>query len=375
MTHVAVLHLVHHFAVPGIGGFVRVLLPHLDKSNYSWHVGAVSGRGTLQEDFKSLGAQVVDFSDKQNGSKNSIIKIRDYVVANRIRIVHSHSVRTTLTAAAALAGKRQPIHLATEHLFYSPSDRRLGAAFTLLDRFSLYLPDHIVAISQRMYHQIIALPGLSPNRITIIRTAVDCEAFYAPDQRDPCRAEFSLAPESPLIGYTGRLDIQKKLDLLLEGFSQVLECHHKARLMIVGKGSLRPSLEALADRLGISHAVIWTGFRQDIPRLLAAMDIYILPSSNEGFAASMLEAMAASKPVVVTDVGGAQDVVTNGRTGILIPPGSASAIGSAVNDLLEQPEKLTALAQAGRSRVLEEFGVQRMADAYQDLYQTLALKA
>ncbi|GAG80461.1 unnamed protein product [marine sediment metagenome] len=145
--------------------------------------------------------------------------------------------------------------------------------------------------------------------------------------------------------------------------------------MIVGKGSLRPSLEALADRLGISHAVIWTGFRQDIPRLLAAMDIYILPSSNEGFAASMLEAMAASKPVVVTDVGGAQDVVTNGRTGILIPPGSASAIGSAVNDLLEQPEKRTALAQAGRSRVLEEFGVQRMADAYQDLYQTLELKA
>ena len=374
MTRVAVLHLVHHFAVPGIGGFVRVLLPHLDMHNYSWHVGAVSGRGTLQEDFKSLGAQVVDFSDKQNGSKNSIRKIRDYVVANRIRIVHSHSVRTTLAAGAALAGKRQPIHLATEHLFYSPRDRRWGVAYTLLDRLSLYLPDYIVAISQRMYHQIIALPGLSPKRVTVIRTAVDCSAFDVPDQRDPCRSEFGLSLESPLIGYTGRIDIQKRLDLLLKGFSLVLDRHPQARLMIVGKGSLRSSLEKLTVSLGISHAVIWTGFRQDIPRLLAAMDIYVLPSSNEGFAASMLEAMAAGKAVIVTDVGGAQDVVTDGRTGILIPPGSASAIGFAVNDLLEQPKKRVALAQAGRRRVLKEFGVQRMVDGYQNLYQSMTLE-
>lgn len=375
MSRIAVLHLVHHFAVPGIGGFVRVLLPHLDKQNYCWHIGALSGRGNLQVEFTRLGAQVVDFSDRQNGSKNSIIRIRDYMVTNQISIVHSHSVRTTLAAAAALAGIRHPVHLATEHLFYSPWDRRWGAAFTLLDRFSLYLPDHIVAISQKMYHQITALPGIKPNRINIIRTAIDCQAFYAPDQRDPCRLEFGLAPESPLIGYTGRLDIQKRLDLLLEGFSQVLGCHPQARLMIVGKGSLRPSLEALANHLGISRAVIWTGFRQDIPRLLAAMDIYILPSSNEGFAASMLEAMAAGKAVIVTDVGGAQDVVADGKTGILIPPGSASTIGAAIIDLLDHPRKRTALAQAGRRRVIQEFGVQRMVDAYQDLYQAMVLSA
>ena len=374
MTHIAVLHLVHHFAVPGIGGFVRVLLPHLDQQNYCWHVGALSGPGDLQEEFRSLGASVVDFSDKQNGSKNSIRRIRDYVVANRIRIIHSHSVRTTLAAAAAITGKRQPIHLATEHLFYSPWDRRWGAAYTLLDRFSLYLPDHIVAISQRMYHQIVALPGLSPKRITIIRTAVDCDAFYAPNQRDPCRSEFGMAPESPVIGYTGRLEKQKRLETLLKGFSLVLVRYPQARLMIVGEGSLSSKLKALANRLGISHAVIWTGFRQDIPRLLAVMDIYVLPSSNEGFAASMLEAMAAGKPVIVTDVGGAREVVTDGRKGILIPPGSASAIGTAIIDLLDHPGKRTALSQAGRTHVVQEFGVQRMVDAYQEVYQSLTLE-
>jgi len=374
MTRIAILHLVHHFELPGIGGFVRVLVPHLDKQSYSWHVGALSGRGTLQENFRCLGAQVVDFSDRQNGSRNPIKRIRDYVVAHQIRIVHTHSVRTSLAAAVALAGLHQTIHLATEHLFYSPWDRRRGVAYTLLDRFSLYLPDHIVAISHRMYHQIVALPGVSARRVTVIRTAVDCEAFYVPDQRESCRSEFGLAPESRVVGYTGRLEKQKRLDLLLEGFSQVLARHPQAHLMIVGEGWLRPKLEALAASLGISHAVIWTGFRQDIPRLLAAIDIYMLPSANEGFSASMLEAMAAGKPVIATDVGGAKEVVIDKRTGILIPPGSASAIASAIIDLLDHPEKQAALAQAGRSRVVQEFGVQRMVAAYQDLYQTLAFE-
>lgn len=375
MTRIVVLHLLHHFAVPGIGGFVRAWMPHLDQHNYSWHVGAVSGRGDLKEEFRRLGAQVVDFSDKQNGSKNSIRKIRDYVVANRIRIIHTQSVRTTLAAAAALAGPHQAIHLATEQLFYSPWDRRWGAAYTLLDRFSLYLPDHIVALSQRMCRQITALPGLSPKRVTVIPNAVDCGAFYAPDQRDHYRSEFNLAPESQVVGYTGRLDIQKRLDLLLAGFSQVLARHPQSRLMIVGKGSLRSKLEALAASLGISHAVIWTGFRQDIPPLLAAMDIYVQPSANEGLSHSILEAMAAGKAVIVTDVGGAREVVTDGKTGILIPPGSASAIGSAIVNLLDHPEKRTALAQAGRRRVNQEFNVQRMADGYQEVYQSLVLRA
>ena len=142
--------------------------------------------------------------------------------------------------------------------------------------------------------------------------------------------------------------------------------------MIVGKGWLRPKLEALAANLGISRAVIWTGFRQDIPRLLAAMDIYVQPSANEGLSRSMLEAMSSGKPVIVTDVGGAKEVVSNGRTGILIAPGSASAIATAIVGLLDHPDKRSAFAQAGQSRVFEEFGVQRMVDAYQDLYKALA---
>lgn len=388
MTRIAILHLLNHFGAAGIGRAVHVRVQHLGQQGFTWHIGALLGLGPpaltgvlppkecdLKEEFRRLGAQVVDFSDRHNASGNLTRRIKEYVVAHQVKIVHTHSPRTVLAAAMALIGTHETIHLATEHLLYTPGDRRWGLIYTLLDRFSLYLPDHIIAISQKMYRQIVALPGLSAKRITVIHNAVDCESFYVPDQRDPCRLEFGLSPESQVIGYAGRIEKMKRLDLLLEGFSLVLTRHPQARLMIIGEGQLRPRLEALAASLGISQAVIWTGFRQDIPRLLAAMDVYVQPSANEGLSKAMLEAMAAGKPVISTDVGGAPEVVTDGKTGILIPPGSSSAIWTAIVDLLDHPEKRSTLAQAARSHVVREFDVQQTTDAYRHLYEALALQS
>jgi glycosyltransferase involved in cell wall biosynthesis len=142
--------------------------------------------------------------------------------------------------------------------------------------------------------------------------------------------------------------------------------------MIVGEGQLRSELQAFADSLDLSHAVIWTGFRQDIPRLLAAMDLYVQSSTNEGLPLSILEAMAAGKTVISTNVGAAHEVLTHQKTGILIPPGSSQAIGAAVVNLLDHPDKRAALAQAGRDHVLQEFGVQKMVEGYRRVYETLA---
>jgi len=125
----------------------------------------------------------------------------------------------------------------------------------------------------------------------------------------------------------------------------VLAQHPQARLMIIGEGGERPKLEAFAANLGISHAVIWTGFRQDMPRLLAAMDVYVQSSVNEGLCLSILEAMAAGKPVIATDVGGTQEVLTHQKTGILIPPVRLRPSGRRSVDLLGHPEKRVALSR------------------------------
>ncbi len=164
----------------------------------------------------------------------------------------------------------------------------------------------------------------------MIRNAIDQQAFQVAGQRDACRSEFQLSPDLIVIGSSGRLEKVKRYDLLLRGFAAFSERFPHSRLMLIGNGSLKTELELLAKELGVADAVIWTGFRSDVPRLLASLDIYVQSSVNEGLSLSILEAMAAGKPVIITDVGGARELVENGRTGILIAPGSAEEISDAM---------------------------------------------
>ncbi|MFL7839866.1 MAG: glycosyltransferase family 4 protein [Candidatus Promineifilaceae bacterium] len=372
MTQVPILHLGNVVADSSSGRIIQRLVTNLGEKQYSWHIGGVCGLGDMQEEFARMGAQVVDFSDRQNGSRYLAKRIREYVNVRAIRILHTHSPRARLAVNMALVDRRHTRHLATEHLLYAPKDRRWGFVFTLFDRLTLYPADQVVTVSQKMRGQLVALPGLSASRVTAIQNAIDCESYFAPEQRDPCRSEFGLIPECRVIGYTGRLDRVKRLDLLLEGFCGIVAQHPEARLLIIGEGEQRARLETMASDLGISNTVIWTGFRQDIPRLLAAMDLYVQPSTNEGLSLSILEAMAAGKPVIATDVGGAREVLRHEKTGILIPPGSSQAVEAALVDLLDHPDKRAALSQAARKYVNQEFGVHRMVEGYRRVYETLA---
>jgi glycosyltransferase involved in cell wall biosynthesis len=372
VTQIPILHLGNVVADSSSGRIIQRLVAHLGGERYSWHIGGLRGLwGNLPEEFVRLGAQVVDFSDCQNGSRHVARRIREYVSANEVRIVHTHSPRTSLAATPALVGMRRTRHLLTNHSLYSRRDRHWGLLYAMLNRIALYLPDHVIAVSQTMRRQIVRLPGLSAQRVTAIRNAIDCATYYAPEEREHCRSEFRLSSRAQLLGFAGRIETVKRLDLLLHAFSQVLVQYPQARLMIIGEGAQRPDLQTLAASLGISHAVIWTGFRQDVPRLLSAMDVYVQASVNEGLCLSILEAMAAGKPVIATDVGGTREVLTHQETGILIPPGSSSVIGAAIVDLLDHPEKRAALAVAARDRVVQEFGVQRMVEGYQRVYEAL----
>ncbi len=374
MKQLSILHLINNFGDASITRIVRDLIQHLGQQDFTWHVGGLSGAGDMQGEFKRLGATVVDFAGADATRAKIRHRIRDYVEENRIQIVHTHTPRCVLMLRMALGRRHQQLHVATKHILNAPGDRRWGMLYSLIDRLLLYSPDHLVAVSDKVYRGIMACPGLDRTGVSMIRNAVDSEPYHVPDQRNPCRAEFGLTPDQLLIGTSGRLEKVKRYDLLLLGFSMTLTKFPQSRLMIVGDGTLRHELEKLAETLGIGDAVIWTGFRKDIPRLLAAMDIYCMPSANEGLSLSILEAMAAGKPVIITDVGGARELVEDGKTGLLIPPGSAEAIAESLMDLLGNPEKMSAIAQAGRDYVVKEFGKNQMMESYGRLYRTLAAR-
>jgi glycosyltransferase involved in cell wall biosynthesis len=366
-----ILHLVNEVTDCSISRIIVNLIVHLDPDMYSWHIGGVSSLDGMAQTFEALGVQVVDFAVLRNTRGALARGIRSYMTDHAIDLVHTHNLRTRLLAAGVIVGLKDIRHLSTEHLLYRPADRRGGRIYALLDRISLYIPHRVITVSKGMYREIAALPAMDARRLTPIQNAIDCNAFHVPGERDSCRAELGVAPESSLIGYTGRVTAVKGLDILIKAFAVTLHDHPHARLLIIGEGEERPALMALAKDLGVDDALIWTGFRQDIPRLLAAMDIFAQPSSNEGLSLSILEAMAAAKPVVITDVGGAREVVFDRETGLLVQPGSDVALSRAIAELLNDPGYAVALGAAARRSIADQFGAARMAADYDKVYAEL----
>lgn len=366
-----VLHLINNFGDSSISRIVIRLVRNLEQRGCLFHVGALSSYGDMRLEFIRCGVPTVDFSEGRPGMSSIAKRIGKYVAEQGIDIIHTHTPRTILAAFLSLGMRpRRPFHLATKHLVNSPGDRGWGIVYSLMDRLLLYAPDLLVPVSGKVCKQITVCPGLT-GRVMMIRNAVDTELFYAPDQREPCRSEFGLPPESVVIGSSGRLEKVKRYDLMLRAFSLVQKRHPETRLMIAGEGSLRHELESLARELGIENSIVWTGFRKDVPRLLAAMDIYVQSSVNEGLSLSILEAMAAGKPVIITDVGGARELVEHRKTGLLIPPGSAKIIAESITELLENPAETASFAREGREYVLREFGLKKMVDAYGKIYEDL----
>ncbi len=374
MSSINILHLLNGFGDSSISRIVQRLVLNLDHHHFNWHIGGLNELGIMQGEFRETGAQVVDFSEAQHQKMGSWRRIREYIIANRINIVHTHTPRTLILTWLAMNGlpivpQGRVYHVNTKHLLTTPKDRSWGLIYTLLDRFSLYLPNRTVAVSKAIYQQIVSQAFINKSHVTMIHNAIPTEHFFAPEQRNSFRSGLGLTPESFIIGYAGRIQKVKRIDLLLSAFSSVLVRFPQSRLIIVGDGDLRPQMEDYAVKLGISNAVFWLGFSHEIPRFLAALDIYIQSSVNEGLPLSVLEAMAAGKPVIATNVGGINEVITNEKTGLLIPPESSSAIISAIIYLLENPDIRHRIGQAARSHVIDDFNIQPMVNAYRSVYE------
>ena len=371
MEPISVLHLLNNFGDSSITRIIEKIISNLGKSNFIWHVGALSPTGDMLDNFIALNSRVAVFSNHLE-ENSTCHNIKSYISKHNIRIVHSHTPRTILKTSCSIGITSLVKHLTTKHILNYPADRNWGLIYAALDRLTFYLPSHLVAVSKNIHNEIIKYPGINANKVTLIQNAVDYDYFYQPCHRNDCRMELGVKANSILIGTSGRLEKVKRLDILFKSFSAILQEFPYARLAIIGDGSLKNNLKSFTEKLGISKAVIWTGFRKDMPRLLAAMDIYVQSSVNEGLSLSILEAMSAEKPVIVTNVGSAKEVVSSYKNGIIIPPYSAPEISEAVKYLIINPEKRLSLAKAARQHIVKEFGLTRMTEAYRQVYEKLA---
>jgi len=282
-------------------------------------------------------------------------------------LVHTHLIHADLYGipAARRAGVRGVV--SSRH----NDDRfRHWLPFRVLSRWLWRQADAGIAISEAIRRFTIAVEGVSPDKIHTIHYGLDPASVQAPpDARARLRAGLGLPPGALLAGSVCRLIAQKGLDNALDAFGQVAAEFPAAHYVIAGDGPLRAALEAQAARLGLADRVHFLGWRADASAVLAALDVLLAPSRWEGFGLVFLEAMALDVPVISTRVSAIPEVVADGETGWLVPPGDPAAIAGALRAALSDPDERRRRGEAGRARLESQFTVDAMVQRTLAVYR------
>jgi len=287
---------------------------------------------------------------------------------NRVRVIHTHHFTQLFYAAlpARLAGARI-IH--TEHEYFSYMESAFARAMIKpLSR----LCDRMTVVGPEVAEYFVRSIGIPEKQVMIVPNGVDIAKFNC--DRSTVRNELGLSPHELVIGTVGRLEPEKDQKTLLEAFQQAKADHPAVRLLIVGNGRMAEELKSYANRIGISDQTLFLGCRRDVPKLLAAMDIFVLSSIREGLPISLIEAMAARKPVVASNIGSIKNLVQDGQNGFLVPSGDASAFGKVLHRLIETSELRERIGEAGRRTAEASFSLSETIRAYEELYRSASRK-
>jgi len=362
---IGVLHVVHTLNVGGAEKLVFDLARRTDRARFAVSVACLDEAGALAPALSAQGIPV-DVLERRPGVDAGLIARLARLARRRgARILHAHQYTPFFYAvsAAPLAGARC---LFTEHGRHHPDLRKPKrvAANALLSRLAY----RTVAVSEFTRRALIENDGFPPERVSVLYNGVDTSAHEALPPREEIRADLGLDPGVPTIGTCARLSPEKNLPMMLLAFAALRQRVPTARLLIAGDGPARVEVEARVAALGLGESVSLLGFRSDVPAVVSALDVFALSSLTEGTSVTLLEAMLAARPAVVTRVGGNPEIAVEGETAWLVESGDADRFSDRLEDLLRHPVRASSFGAAARARVLSRFTFQGMVHAYEILY-------
>jgi glycosyltransferase involved in cell wall biosynthesis len=302
------------------------------------------------------GPDLVALAPRNEVDLSSAWKLSRIIRQWKPAIVHAHDPHAVAMAGLALS-------------FGSPAPAPALVASRRVDfhlqahsfsRWKYRQVDLFIAAS-RAIAEVLEQDGIPAAQIVVVYEGVDVERIARLPVVD-AHAEFWLPHGSPIVANVGALVAHKGQRHLIEAMPYVLREVPDARLLIFGEGELRPDLERQIKGLHLEKHVLLTGFREDVLTLLKSADLFVMSSVTEGLGTSVLDAMAMGLAVVGTRTGGIPEVVMDGKTGLVVPPGAPEALAAAIASLLKDPPRRRAFGEAGRARVSESFGVDRLID-------------
>ena len=355
---------VHDLGMGGSEVLAWSIARSLNKSaRYSCSIYAVDHGGLLA---KALSAESIPFkifSRTRRMDFRLIGQLASHLRADKVQLVHTHHLCQLLYAGIAgrLAGARV-IH--TEHDCHSISRRRSQRLF----RFLSVVADFVTGVSEEVTAFLRERIRIPTGKLKTIPNGVDLVRFQSAHPAN--RSLFGWNEEDVIIGCVARLALVKGHRVLLEAFRRVRSRVPHVRLLLIGDGNERGGLLSMVEELDLSTSVLFLGMRDDIPELLGTCDLVASASIKEGLPISILEAMAAGKPVVATQVGGVAEVVKDNQTGLLVPAGNAELLAHALEVLALDPSRRRRLGAQAYEFVRDHHDFGRTVENYESLYAT-----
>ncbi len=359
----------------GVGGaetLLLAMLKNIDKSRFHFTI-AYASKGVMKKEFEAAGAEIVPLDTRLHLDIAAILRIKKILQERKIDILHSHQPRLDLFGAIACRLVGKPM-LFTRHLSISesPISGFKKAVFICFDKITVALANKIICASKSIADDLESYEKADRRKMEVIYAGLELRLYDADINKGGIREEYGIPEDAPLVGMVGRINAQKSHQYFIMAASEVLKEEPESRFLIVGDGPLRQEQERLAKSLCIDSNVIFTGYRTDIPRIVADLDISALSSLTEALAVVNMEAMAMGKPVVSFDVGGVSELVVNGKTGFLISPKDWKAFANAILELIRDKGKAHQMGLSGRRRVEEMFSLAVMVSKHAKVYSEMS---
>lgn len=319
---------------------------------------------------EEMGIPVFEISQAKSSKISFTWKLGALIASYGASIVHSQCSWSLTQQALASKLGRAKAFLLTMHSAFAPGSRTVRLKRKIANLIAAPFINKIIGVSDNVSIHAAEWTGKDSRNIVTIRNGIDLTAFdTCRSQRHSMRAEFGVADDVPLLINVANLTAHKDHATLFTAFKILLQRWPLAHLLIVGDGQLRETLAQLALDLRISKSLTFVGRRTDVPAILGAGDVFVLSSIREGFGLALVEAGAASIPVVATRVGGIPEVVRHGETGLLVPPGDPPKLAESIEIILSKEDFGREMGSAGRRFVTDRFGIDRCFSEYLDLYK------
>ena len=332
---------------------------------------ACAGTGYLVDELQKSSIPVVSVALSNRVSVTQIFRLARICRERRIDVLHTHGGTAGLWGRLAGIWGRVPVRIHTHHglhaLHWNRSVKAMAAQG--VEFLLKYMTSSVICVSEGEAHLGVRHKIVDRRNCVVIRNGIELKDFENLQDPQEIRKELGFLSDHVVIGTVGRFHIQKGYEYLVGAMPAILRDHPQARFLLVGEGELLETVRAAIASQGLSDNVVLTGARYDIPKLLGSMDIFVLPSLWEGFPLSLLEASAAGKALVATDVEGNNEIVKAGVNGLLVPPRDSGALARAVGELISNVSIRRSMGERAREIAGISYSGEIMIDSIAALYR------